>query len=64
MKNTWKEATVVRTQALRVAALFSDPSSELPAARRGTPDGFLHSCSYLEKGDSGKVVSEMFLLVE
>ena len=55
---------MVRTQALRVAALFSDPSSELPAARRGTPDGFLHSCSYLEKGDSGKVVSEMFLLVE
>ena len=46
----WKEATLVRTQALRVAALFSDPSSELPAARRGTPDGFLHSCSYLEKG--------------
>ena len=63
MKNMWKETTVVRTQASGVTALFSEPSSELPITRMGTPDGFLHSCSYLEKGEPGKV-SEMFLLVE
>ena len=60
MKNVWKEATLVRTQGLRVAALFSDPSSELPAARRGTPDGFLHSCSYLEKGVLEKLSLKCF----